>query len=142
MKTSVYPRRLLLIIGGLVVLAAFFFGTLLLLDFMDRRSRDALRVETAKSLMAALEKYRASKGAYPVLKTSDSYIPELGGPLVGGGYLRETPSDPPGSKPSHYVSFDGKAYGLLINLEQSGTCIVEMGASKTGWWGQPPPCSF
>jgi hypothetical protein len=140
MKTSMHRRRFFLTTCGLAIVAVSFFGTMFLLDFMDRRSRDALRIETAKSIMAALAKYRASKGAYPLLTPLDSPMVGLANSLVGNGYLTAIPPNPIGSDPSRYVSVDGTAYGLLIYLEGSGACRVEVGASKTGWWGQPPPC--
>jgi hypothetical protein len=132
----------LLAIGGSAVIACFFFGTLFALDFMDRRSRDTARIDTVKSVMAALEKYRAARGAYPVLPVPDIAITQLSGPLVGGGYLTTIPNDPPGADQTRYVSLDGTAFGLRIALERSGVCRLAVGGPGTGWWGNPPPCPF
>jgi hypothetical protein len=130
-------RRILLTTSGVVIVALFFFGTLFALDFFDRRSRDAARIETAKSIMPALEKYRAAKGAYPVLPVPDSLIKELSGPLVTGGYLGAMPS---GLDQTRYASFDGKSFGLWIYLERSGPCKIVVNAPSTGWWGDLPTC--
>jgi hypothetical protein len=134
--------RFFMLVGALAILAAFFFGTLFTLDFMERRSRDLVRIETAKSIMNALEKYRGSRGAYPILLPGlDGNVTELSGPLIGGGYLDAIP-EPSAAKPSRYMSPDGKNYGLWIHLERTGDCIVEVGISKTGWWSEHRPCVF
>jgi hypothetical protein len=140
MKLSVL--RFFMLVGALAIVATFFFGTLFALDFTERRSRDLVRIETAKSIMNALEKYRASRGAYPILLPAlDGNVSELSGPLIGGGYL-DAISQPPGVNSSRYMSPDGKNYGLWIHLERTGDCIIEVGVSKTGWWGEHRPCAL
>jgi hypothetical protein len=144
-------RWLLWVVGGLATALAFFFGTLFFLDYgNDVRSPDATRIANApdatrianaKLVIAALKKYRAEKGAYPVLKVPDSRIKELTGSLVSGGYIASIPDDPPDAEPTHYVSYNGKAFGLWVQ-QKSGPCIVEFDESNTGWWGQPPACKL
>ena len=51
-------QRLFFAIGGLAILAISFFGTLFLLNSAYFQSFDSVRIEHAKLLKAALEKYR------------------------------------------------------------------------------------
>ena len=136
-------QRVLLALGGLAIVVTSFFGTLSILNYSDITARDSMRVENAKVIIAAIQKYHASKGNYPLVPPGyDVRLTELAPFLVGGGYLRAMPADPPGTEPIHYVSFAGNAFGLWLHLERSGQCIIEVGASKTGWWEQPPPCQL
>ncbi|MHB8270350.1 hypothetical protein [Bradyrhizobium sp.] len=147
-------RLLLFAVGGFAVVAIFFFGTLFFLDYWDTKdpaSRDRLRAEHAKSIMSALEKFHGARGAYPVFPAPyDVAVASLRKNLVEGGYIRSIPADPlwP-DKPYHYVSVDGKTYGLLFRLELAqgnipadGQCLIGVGTAATGWWGQPPNCPF
>jgi hypothetical protein len=125
------------ILGGIAVVAFSFFATLYAIDYYDsRRSPDEIRTRNAKAVMAALEKYRAAKGSYPVIP--DRPISELAGPLAD--FIAAIPPDPPG-KPTQYASFDGKIYALLMNFDRDGRCIVEPKKIKTGFWGVTP-CGF
>ena len=130
------------IIGAIAVLAAFFFGTLYAMDFVDRRTRDGRRVETAKAVMAALAKFRAAKTSYPILPNRDGYITDLAPFLVTGGFIGEIPPNPPGAEPTRYYSDDGKSYGLWLHFERSENCKIEVDAKNTGWWGNPAICSL
>ena len=119
-----------------------------MLDYFNRLTPDSVRANNVKSVMAALEKYYAANGAYPVLPIPDSPLPELSGPLAGGGYISSVPVDPPPlSQQTHYLSYDGNNYGLWVYFEKSGPCIVEVRISGTGWWGPKPnqklpPCQL
>jgi hypothetical protein len=129
------------IVGGIAIVATSFFGTLFLLD--RYKNQDPLARE-ANSLRAALKEYRAAKGAYPIVP--DGLIVDLKKELVLGGYLR------PGSHPEpdtggHYVSFDGKSYGLLFYIDRTSSdgtpCVIEVDTTgPTEWWGRPPKCEF
>jgi hypothetical protein len=135
-------RAFFMLVGALAIVATFFFGTLFALDFIERRSRDLVRIETARSVMNALEKYRQARGAYPVLLPAlDGNLSELSAALIGGGYLSAIPQ-PPGAFPTRYMSPDGKVYGLWVRRERNGDCIIEVGVSKTGWWGEHRACAF
>jgi hypothetical protein len=140
MKPNKVFRRLLLVIGAFAVVAASFFGTLFVMNMLDKEARDSTRIDTVKAVMAALEKYRTAKGAYPILPKLDGLLPELSGALVGGGFIGAVSADPPGAPQSHYISPDGKMYGLFVRLEKTGDCRVEVGVSNTGWWGNLPAC--
>jgi hypothetical protein len=65
------------IVSGLTIVIVFFFGTLFLLNYLNPLTPDSVRVKNVKSVMAALEKYYAANGAYPVLPVPDSLLPEL-----------------------------------------------------------------
>jgi hypothetical protein len=133
-------RLVLYALGALAVFGGFFFGTLVIMEKLDSRARDETRVQTVKSILDALEKYRVSKGAYPVLP--DRPITQLTDFLAAGGYV-DTIRIPPGAEPTHYVSYDGKSYGLWVHLENSeGPCRIAVGSSGSGWWGEPPKCQF
>jgi hypothetical protein len=144
-------RLVVYAVGGIAIVALFFFGTLFLLDLREIRGRNAVRAENARSVKAALEKYRATRGTYP-FPFSGGTLDLLKPHLVDGGYLRSIPTDPlwrQAASQYSYVSTGGATYGLLIHLEtmmgasQSGTaCITGLGTAGTGWWGQPPECPF
>jgi hypothetical protein len=131
-------RIVSLVIGGIAVVVLSFFATLYFLDYQaSRNSADAIRLSNAKAVMAALEKYRAAKGSYPVIP--DRPMSELAGPLAD--FIAAIPPDPPG-KPTQYASFDGKIYALLMNFDRNERpCIVEPKNIKTGLWGAPS-CGF
>ena len=143
---SLVVRLLWRVAGALAILASFFFGTLFILgysfsspaDLTTPAGRDRVRAENARAVIRALAEYRSIHDTYPVLP--DSTLPAVAKPLVTEGFLRAVPRDPPGTEPIHYVSFNGAAFGIWIHFEKSPACIVEIGASKTGWWGQPEPC--
>jgi hypothetical protein len=127
------------VVGGLAIVVIFFFGTLFLLDFADqKRSPEALRAANVRLVMDALQKYRAAKGAYPNLP--DGPMTQLAAPLVDGGYLTGIPNDLGGST-NRYLS-DGKSYGLRIARPTGGDCLVEVGITRTEWWGLTLPCNY
>jgi hypothetical protein len=138
-------------IGGAAIVAVFFFGTLFVLDSQTPETPDSIRVAHARSLKAALEKYRSAQGVYPS-PFLDNPLTDLKRALVDGGYLRAIPRDPDLSavdKQYRYVSRDGKTYGLLFHVQfpigkipAGGNCLTGVGTANTGWWGQPPDCPF
>jgi hypothetical protein len=130
-------RLVLRLIAGAAIVVGSFAATNLVLDYYYPRSVNEVRTRNAKAVMAALEKHKAAKGGYPVLL--DGLVGELSEPLVKGGFINALPSDPVGPQFLRYVSYDGKAYGMLVGLE-GGPCLIEMGISKSGFWGQPPAC--
>jgi hypothetical protein len=96
-----------------------------------------------KTIIAALEKYRAATGAYPVVPPAlDVRTTQLVGPLVEGGYLRAIPIDPPGAEPNHYFSLDGKSFGLWLHLERSGQCRIVVGGPAPAGGATPRPVRF
>jgi hypothetical protein len=103
-------------------------------------SPDEMRANAAKQLMAALEKYRSARGAYPQL--DDNRLTDLKPTLVDGGFLKEIPlHDFPGALPLRYISKNGTSYGIL-SAKNGKRCLVEVGASNTGWWGVTTPCAY
>jgi hypothetical protein len=103
---------------------------LLVIDLGRPLPADQVRAGTAKLLMAALEKYRSAKGAYPLL--IDKPITALKSTLVDGGFLEEIPPVPTDA-PMRYISSDGKSYGIL-SKKNGKPCRIEVGAGDTGWW--------
>lgn len=135
------------IVGGALIVVLSFFGTLYAMDYLDARSRDAIRADHARVLKSALESYRQAKGTYPV---TASEIPVDDLQKLISEYLKSKPEDPLWSKQPNryrYIS-SGPIYGILFHIELSsggipagGQCIIRAGA-PTGWWGSPPECPF
>jgi hypothetical protein len=122
----------------------FFFGTLFLLNSMDKRSRDALRVEHAKLLKSALDRYFKTRGSYPS-PFPDNPVDDLNSFLVGGGYLSSIPRDPLPSQSYRYTTAgpaELQRYGLKFSMEQSGDCLTGVKFEGSGWWGTLPTCPF
>jgi hypothetical protein len=122
-------------------------GALVVSDYFDIRSPRSPLVQDARSVGAALRKYRVSRGSYPVLL--DRPLLELKKILAEDGYLKVDSTDIAGpDKAARYHSFNGESYGLLFHVDSAGDkspqepCLIEIGAFNTGWWGQPPKCQF
>jgi hypothetical protein len=118
------------------------FAVLLALDSgRPPPSPDQTRAGTAKLLMAALEKYRSAKGAYPLL--SNTRVTDLKPTLVDGGFLAAIPLDPADAQPMRYISTTGTSYGILSTKNRQ-PCLIEVGISNTGWWGltSQSSCSY
>ena len=136
---------------GLKIVRTLFFMSIaatcvgLVLLLIDLRNPtpstpDEMRAHTAKLLMAALEKYRSAKGGYPQL--DDNRLTDLKPTLVDGGFLKEIPPhDFPGASPMRYLSKTGTSYGIL-SAKNGRQCLVEVGASNTGWWAVRIPCAY
>ena len=104
-------------------------------------SPDQLRAGTAKQLMAALEKYRSTKGSYPQL--GNNVLADLKPTLVDGGFLNGIPPDLSDAQPMLYTSTSGTSYGILSTKNRQ-PCLIEVGISNSGWWGLTPQslCSY
>jgi hypothetical protein len=128
-------QRLFFIIGGIAILASSFLGTLYLRDSVDFRSMDVLRVEDAKTLKAALERYHAARGKYPAPFPNND-VADLKSELVDGGFIAKLPVDPywkNGKINKYRYRSDGSSYGLLFYLEL-GPCLTGIGPAATGVW--------
>lgn len=113
-----------------------------LADLPASRERDATRMSQAKTLQAALERYRASSGAFPH-PFPDNPVEDLSTALVGGRYLESIPADPLSGQSIRYTTAgapNGERYGLKVPLENGGDCLTGVGAKGTGWWGNLRPC--
>jgi hypothetical protein len=95
-------------------------------------SPDQIRASTAKLLMAALEKYRTAKGAYPRLINNP--VTDLKPALVEGGFLSDIPRDLTDAQPMRYISNSATSYGILSTKNRQ-PCLIEVGTSNSGWWG-------
>ena len=137
-------KRLVFAISGAAALAASFLGALHLLDSMSFQSLDSIRIEHAKSLIDALEKYKAARGRYPSPFTNND-IADLKLTLVDGGFISQLPVDPywkNGRVNKYRYRSDGTTYGLLFYLEL-GPCQIGNGANASLWSGQKiAACSF
>lgn len=113
---------------------------------MDFQSFDSIRIEHANALKAAMEKYRAARGAYP-WSYRNIEISDLRTELVGGGFIAELPVDPYWKNGRinryRYRSLDGKSYGLLLYMEL-GPCQTGVGKAATDPWDERPitTCPF
>jgi hypothetical protein len=115
------------------VVALCVFSVLLALDTgRPTASADQVRAGTAKQLMAALEKYRSAKGAYPPLP--NNRITDLKPTLVDGGFLDEIPPDLTDAQPMRYISAGATSYGILSTKNRQ-PCLIEVGVKNSGWWG-------
>ncbi len=152
-RSRLLTRRLLWTIGGMAVVVSSFFGTLFFLDNMETKSvktGDDLRAEHARLIMTALEQYRSKNGTYPIFPAPhDVPATDLKNELVKAGLLARLPEDPVWPETPRYVSYNGKAYGLLFRIQvakgkipATGQCLMGIGTSGTGWWGEPPNCPF
>lgn len=137
-------RGLLYGVGGVGVIAIFFFGTLYILNSKDIESRNAIRMDHARLLRDALDRYKAARGGFP-MPFPDNPVADLKTVLVGGGFLRAIPEDPLPPRTYRYTASDwtaGKRYGLMIPLEETGTCVTGVGFEGNGWWAPAPTCPF
>jgi hypothetical protein len=117
---------------AIISIAALCNVSLVLLAPNPRHSQDQVLAGNAKLLMAALEKYRSTKGAYPLLV--DKPITDLKSTLVDGGFIKKIPHDLTHAPPMRYVSHSGISYGILSTKNRE-PCLIEVGVSNTGWWG-------
>jgi len=111
-------------------------------DVAASRQRDATRISQARTLQAALERYRASNGAFPHPFRNNS-VEDLSTALVGGRYLDFIPKDPSSGQSIRYTTDgapNGERYGLKVPLENVGDCLIGVGIEGSGWWGNLRPC--
>lgn len=135
-------REFLRVTVGAVAVLAVYFGYV----YLSRPGAYEPRARDAGLLMGLLDDYRTAKGAYPVLPGVDVPIAELVEALATSGVtfhsrIRFSDLD----RDARYVSNSGESYGLLYHVSQFGTpltCLVEVGAHRSGWWKQPPPCPW
>jgi hypothetical protein len=131
---------------GVAAVMVVYVAALLVSDYFDIRSPHSPLSREVRSVAAALESHRQSRGAYPVL--NDRPLVELKKQLVEGGYLKSDSADLAGpDKAARYASFNGKSYGLLFHFDPTGPspkqpCLIEVGDYETGWWAQPAKCPF
>lgn len=96
---------------------------------------DSIRIDHAKAIKTALEKYRAARGKYPG-PFIDNDLADLRPELVGGGFIAKLPVDPywkSGKVNQYRYRSDGNTYGLLFYMEL-GPCISGIGESLSRLW--------
>jgi hypothetical protein len=134
-QAPVHRRKFWRIVGAFSIGLFFYYAILLIIYCVheiyvfNQDNPQALALEKS-SLMIALREYRKDHQAYPILP--DSPIGDVKKQLVGGGYL---PPGPDADEDARYISLDGKSYGLKFHHPRGRPCVVEVDATKTGWWG-------
>ena len=115
--------ELLIVIVVIAILAAI---SIVAYNGIQARARDNIRYSDTKTIIKALEVYKADTGSYPItMATTVSGVPSISGctsvnangysyswatdgrwmkPLVDGGYLSKIPT-PPLNDCSHYYSY-------------------------------------
>jgi O-antigen ligase len=127
------------ILGGFAIPAVLLLAGLLSWNYFQTPPVDTPMAREARSIMAALQKYHAARGAYPIL---ESPLVELKQELARGGYLGPESDDFSGAdNAALYVSVNGKSYDLLFTVDRS-RCIIEVGRSYIGLGEKPPPCRY
>jgi hypothetical protein len=127
------------ILGGFAIPAVLLLAGLLSWNYFQTPPVNTPMAREARSIMAALQKYHAARGAYPIL---ESPLVELKQELARGGYLGPESGDSSGAdNAALYVSVNGKSYDLLFTVDRS-RCIIEVGRSYIGLGEKPPPCRY
>ena len=155
--------ELLIVIVVIAILAAV---TIVAYNGVQQRARDSARYTIAKSIIKALELYKADNGSYPphTATTSAACATHTNGysysdatdatwmkPLVDGGYLKQVPL-PPGNDCTSYISYlhpSASSYGcttrttsyyvlLVYGVEGSST---PSDASDPAGGGNWQPCA-
>jgi O-antigen ligase len=126
------------ILGGFAILAVLLSAGLLAVNYFRVPQVDTPMAREARSIMAALQKYRTARGAYPIL---DSPLVELKEVLAKDGYLGSASGELSGTdNAAWYASVNGKSYGLRFH-PSGALCVVEVGRSYI-WGERLPPCPF
>jgi O-antigen ligase len=127
------------ILGGFAIPAVLLLAGLLSWNYFRAPPVDTPMAREARSIMAALQKYHAARGAYPIL---ESPLVELKQQLASGGFLGPESGDFSATdNAARYVSLNGKSYDLLFTVDRS-RCIIEVGRSYIGLGEKPPPCRY
>jgi hypothetical protein len=138
-------REFLVALGSFAVVMVVYFAAVFLLNGF--RPPDTALAKEVKSIVWALQEYRAARGAYPVLIPQDALITDLKKEMAKEGFLRPEGGELRGPDPEARYFSDGYKFGLLFHGERrddnrSGTCLIEFGARGLGFWGQPPKCEL
>jgi hypothetical protein len=127
----------------IAVTAAAGAGLLFLWKHVRAPQPDTALAQEIRAAGAALEKYRASQGGYPVFAGP---LVDVKKRLAGDGYLTpEAGGFPTVDSEAVYYSFNGKSYGLLFHIDRNSSnpsgseCVVRVGRSFMGGYlvGRP-----
>jgi hypothetical protein len=142
-QAPIHKREFWRIVGAFSIGLFFYYAILLIIYYVHEihlfnQDYPQALIREKSSLMVALREYRKEHKAYPILP--DNPIGDVKQQLISGGYLLPS-SD--ADKDARYVSPDGQSYGLKFHSPRGRSCIVEVDATKTGWWsGDLPKCRF
>jgi hypothetical protein len=135
---------------GVAAVAALAFAAMTyLIEASSPQGRNQTRAKDATSVKLALEDYRKARGVYPI--GDGKSLSTVEKDLVEGGFLKAIPKDPRPELMEYLYASDGKVYGLLVRLEATETaagtvaavlCMIGVGTTGTGIFGEPPPCNF
>jgi O-antigen ligase len=124
------------VLGAFALVAALLGGVVFFFNYSRTPQADPALVQEAHSINAALEEYRAARGAYPV---STGPLVDLKNELSRDGFLRpQSGGFPTVDKEARYWSLNGKSYGLMFHIDRTadnpaGTeCVVQVGRSYLG----------
>ena len=130
--------------GASALVAALACGVLFFFNYWRAPQTDPAVVQEINTIKAALDEYRASRGAYPVSTVS---LFNLKRELSRDGFLRPQFAEFSAlDDDALYWSINGKSYGLMLQINRTadnpaGTqCVVQVGRSFLGGLtnGRPP----
>jgi O-antigen ligase len=124
------------VLGAFALFAALACGVLFFLNYSRTPPDDPALAQDVDAIKAALNKYRASRGTYPVLSIA---LVDLKGELSRDGFLDPQSTDFSAlDKDALYWSINGKSYGIRFQVNHTtnnpaGTqCVVQVGRSYLG----------
>jgi hypothetical protein len=133
------------VVAGAALVAALLCGVVLVFNYWRMpQAADPVLAQDINSINAALEKYHASRGAYPVATIP---LVDLKAELSRDGFLRPQSTDfSTVDKDALYWSINGKSYGLRFQINRTADnpagseCVVQVGRSYLGGldYGKPP----
>jgi hypothetical protein len=137
-------RRAWKVLGAFALVAALACGVLWFLNASQApQAVDPALAQEVNAIKAALDKYHASRGAYPVATIP---LVDMKSELSRDGYLGPQSTDVSAiDKDALYWSINGKSYGLRFQINRTadnpaGTeCVVQVGRSYLGGltYGRP-----
>ncbi len=141
-RAPIHRREFWRTIGAIAIGLVFYYALLFTIYYFNEfylfnQDNPQALVAEKNSLVGALREYRKEHKVYPILP--DNPIGDLKEQLIKGGYLLPSPD---ADKDARYVSPDGTSYGLKFYRPGGKPCVVEVDATKTGWWGNMPKCPF
>jgi hypothetical protein len=135
-EASLRKRATWKVLGALALFAALACGALFFLNYSRAPPADPALAQDVNAIKAALDKYRASRGTYPVLTIA---LVDLKSELSRDGFLGPQSGDFSAvDKDALYWSINGKSYGLKFQINRTADnpagaeCVVQVGRSYLG----------
>jgi hypothetical protein len=137
-------KRATKVVATVALVATLMGGVVVWLSYRrPPQAADPALTQDIDAINAALEKYRAARGTYPV---STVALVDMKNQLSGEGFMGPPSQDfSAADKDALYWSVNGKSYGLRFNIDRTadnpaGTeCVVKVGRSYLGGldYGKP-----